>query len=767
MKVLPFLLLVTVTVVLTGFCTVGYAEKIVTINSSNDFVSFAKSFSTGDANDEYVLELKKDITLSPIAFPCPIGTPGCYNQGDQGKSFKGVFHGNHHKISGVDMKNRDNVGLFWDVSDATFDNLILSGCRFSGSISGALASTVSGHLKVNNVKSNCTVSGSKSVGGLIGLVNTADSSIKIARSEVSGSVSFRDSGSVSTAYTGGFIGRIYGNKINMNIEISESRTYDLMIKGSENSSVMNRLGGFIGEILDESNSTETSLTLNMTKCTNWITINANQGTISGMIGTVNVSSQTVNFDHCYNAGDITLEGGEKEESNNLVGGLIGKVSGTNIEYKINYTQNSGYCNGKRAIAVGGFIGMMNGMKKSNISLYGCRNGGNIDSSNYSGGFIGKADGMGSVSIELTENAGDVNGNFSCGFACCPSTWTTLYVCINNGNVDGLRNNAYAMVISANWGMFLFNMGKINGYVCGASDSILCQLCDGINCHFTNFQELKNNIIQVIVSNFTAGLWASGLHIQRKVDFVGKEESLWVSPNDPLDNYKNFLPWSMDDFVPFQMDYTVLLLMKNKLVSQICEILNINLMAMRRSYRLLPYDTHSSKTVDMTLGLFCNVTVIISVPVDGPFSKVHSVYYVRPGTPLANAGVLSFCSKHEIACSVSNKRLSNDAVVSGNMVVDMYIDNATILVYEYDNAENQTEEEVDDEVYSILSDNPDLIAVEVTSQDPSTYTIIVYVTDDSVDSINAIMTSCMGSSSSVVPDVSSSANISSSESNSTA
>ena len=90
--------------------------------------------------------------------------------GSSSASFKGVFDGGYHVVSGLYISSGSGIGLFGDVNGGEIRNLVVRG-EVSGS---ANAAGIVGKLtagKVTNCGNEADVSGGSCVGGVVGYVN--------------------------------------------------------------------------------------------------------------------------------------------------------------------------------------------------------------------------------------------------------------------------------------------------------------------------------------------------------------------------------------------------------------------------------------------------------------------------------------------------------------------------------------------------------------------------------------------------------------------
>lgn len=166
------------------------AADTITIKTTDDYLDLTKNCKTDTWSEGKTVELENDIDLSGIDF-VPIPT------------FSGIFHGNGHIISGVNINSKgSHQGLFRYIQKGgRIENLTVEGTitplgtrKFIGGIAGELRGVIT------NCTFNGTVSGDASVGGICGYV--ADSG-QIISSYSYGNVTGK-------SYTGGICGQNYG-----------------------------------------------------------------------------------------------------------------------------------------------------------------------------------------------------------------------------------------------------------------------------------------------------------------------------------------------------------------------------------------------------------------------------------------------------------------------------------------------------------------------------------------------------------------------------
>lgn len=172
------------------------------ISTPDDLKYFAYLVNNGEPFDGYTIYLENDLDMTGVEMN-PIGSPagGVFDNKDQVKNFQGTFDGQGHVINNLVMtatvtpdmaegltKNYAVMGLFGVIRSATVKNVILgSGCSFSLTSTNAAeiepcvgglvafsyrkAGNTAPYGTIENCYSEATVTGSHSVGGILGWVD--------------------------------------------------------------------------------------------------------------------------------------------------------------------------------------------------------------------------------------------------------------------------------------------------------------------------------------------------------------------------------------------------------------------------------------------------------------------------------------------------------------------------------------------------------------------------------------------------------------------
>ncbi len=156
--------------------TIVAADKLTTISTAEELIAFEKAVNGGDNYAGKTVVLMADIDLNNVAWT-PIGQTGA-------TEFKGVFNGNGHTISNLNINNIDEsancaTGLFgWieshgdegvTVKNLTIDGATVKGHHYVGVIVGYVYGTIE-NCHVNNATVECTSANADANGDKAGLI---------------------------------------------------------------------------------------------------------------------------------------------------------------------------------------------------------------------------------------------------------------------------------------------------------------------------------------------------------------------------------------------------------------------------------------------------------------------------------------------------------------------------------------------------------------------------------------------------------------------
>ncbi len=320
---------------------VYYDDTYIKLYTAEDILTLMNT--AGPFTENYVL--MADIDLSEYEGELTQSMIGPEAQ----TAFKGVFEGNHHKISGIDITNNatTKTAFFGYISDATVRNLELEGKVSSNkNYAAIMAGVANGDTSIENCVVRGEVTGNESTGGFVGyaLLNggalprlsvtgcTSYVHVKAAGTKIGGIVGYikqEKAGASSTvsgcvnrgtvessngadSYVGGIVGCIRNNLDTVfgdGVSIAGCTNYG-EVKGCR------RIAGIIPAVLDDKESECV-----VTNCTNYGYVYA-RGTAetdrTNVAGIVAVAIN-LNVDGCINYGRIEAGVGS------VVSGVVGRI----------------------------------------------------------------------------------------------------------------------------------------------------------------------------------------------------------------------------------------------------------------------------------------------------------------------------------------------------------------------------------------------------------------------------------------------------------
>jgi len=342
--------------------------------------------------------------------------------------FTGHFDGNNKTVSGLYYNNPDDdevVGLFGctydaEIYDINLSNCSLSGSKYVGSLVGRAGFTNISGCDIDHVTVNCEV---RSAGGLVGFFglpygvyeDATETYLIIDCHAYQGVMVFG-------RLAGGLVGEISEYLLggpSVPSVVSDCSSEALM-EGT--SSVGGIAGSFRNGKIDhcicwnEVHSSEWAggmvgcgIALNVYNCVNCTYAVASMF-CGGMVGYLYGG----NLAHCENYGQIEGNGVVSK-----IGGMVGKylpdplLVGTDCEYTICDCHNHGNVAYSSNYA-GGIIGHIEGSATERLVVVDCSNNGRLHHhSSYAGGIIGYNDGF-VMSLLNVYNTGDVGAEFGVG-----------------------------------------------------------------------------------------------------------------------------------------------------------------------------------------------------------------------------------------------------------------------------------------------------------------------------------------------------------------
>ncbi len=337
-----------------------------------------------------------------------------------GTVFEGVFNGNHHVISNLNVSGKDYCGLFGRINaNAVIRNVSLNSCSITGT-----KKWIGGLVGYNNggIISHCSVTGSVSgandisdcVGGLVGFNKGSDSSIsncnatvtvKSFGANVGGLVGEIYSGSISNCYASGTVTGLdnESNKIGGLVGYNFSGTVSDCFADATVKSIGNGVGGLIGSKNDNSAVCNCHATCSVTGNKNvggLVGYNIGKVAFSFFTGTVTGSVDNVGgligFNEAGRIGNCSASATVNGDGDN-VGGLVG----------LNNDNNILYCNASGAVEGNDYVGGLVGYDSGNISY--CNADCSVNGTGSVGGLVGFEK---SGSVSYCYAAGTVEGSGS-------------------------------------------------------------------------------------------------------------------------------------------------------------------------------------------------------------------------------------------------------------------------------------------------------------------------------------------------------------------
>lgn len=533
------------------------------IESAENLAWFATQINKG--NTGYNAVLKRDIAIVDTAVGAnsvkwtPIGDADSV-------SYKGVFDGDGHTISGV-YSNAKYAGFFGFIGPgAVIKNLNLQNALVQSyfgvtSRAGLLSSMFSGD-SVINVSVAGTVSDTTYAGGLAAIIKSKAyidgfrgdvyfvgkakkyneyivystkqvaggvaalvlDSVRILNSRVSGSVDSTD----VRGYVGGFIGidSAYAyfendtNDINMKLG-----SYPYILGGYVTRVTVRAAADFVGclnrgNILGASNNVagfvgKNEGNLSFSKSTNEGTVKMTASSLAyagGFVGQSRLDKDSdtieVSFEYCINKGYVY--------SPHSSGGFVGGAFYT--KQSITASENAGKVSGKEY--VGGFVGYVS----SHLTYIDySRNTGNIVGPKV-GGFVGVT--YGKVTIDHSINDGDISGlgSYTAGFiSCINKNAPTVNVknSANRGKITAGDESDVGGILGATGGSnaVATNCENYGEILVESTDSSSIANVGGIIGNYGTAKNCRNygNITTSIASPHVGGIAGYGGHAERCIN----------------------------------------------------------------------------------------------------------------------------------------------------------------------------------------------------------------------------------------------------------
>ena len=263
------------------------------IASEADLVKLAEFVNSGADTTGSIFIFDNDIDMSSVANFTSIGN-------DASHAFKGTIYGNGHVVKNLKIDSTsDYQGLFGYVQQATIQDLGVEDANIKGGAYSGILFGRAENAKLTNLYATGTVSGSSSVGGLVG-------SLKDSVLEKSYSTATVNA---SMAVAGGLVGSVVNSTLQ-----TVYATGDVNCAASGVVGIFIGTGGLVGTM-------QSGGTIKNAFATGSVTTKSG-GFNGGLIGLMtNSSSYTI--DTVYATGNVTGSGG-------VNGGLIGTISASSV-----------------------------------------------------------------------------------------------------------------------------------------------------------------------------------------------------------------------------------------------------------------------------------------------------------------------------------------------------------------------------------------------------------------------------------------------------
>ena len=325
--------------------------------------------------EDVTFTLMKDIKLTNEWEPIGTGTAS---------HFSGIFDGNGHTISGLDINtNSENSGFFGYLTGEVRNLKVEGKIKLKSDKCGGIAGHISEEAKVINCTSNVKISAGNKTGGIVGYNEKGTIEECTNLGKVSG-----------TYKVGGVVGENWGGTVSKCHNIGEVSSFE---RGVETYGT----GGVAGRSLSSSAKISESYNLGL--------IVSNTEATGGVAGYTNASGSTIK--NCYNSGNIQII--NKDENKNLIKSNAGGIVGT--------------------------VGM------KGVKITNCYNLGQIRNADISGGIIGKYLNDSELKESFIKNNYYVHDYYKSGIGECDNDGTDeVSKATNPVSTNGLMNMSSAL-----------------------------------------------------------------------------------------------------------------------------------------------------------------------------------------------------------------------------------------------------------------------------------------------------------------------------------
>ena len=311
---------------------IGFEDKIYSdssytvLDSAEDILALMQE--AGPFTGSYVLAC--DIDLSKYTGEL---TQKCIGP-EAATAFKGVFEGNGHTISGINISNTAKTGFFGYLSGATIRNLTLDGnITSTTTYTGMFAGVANGLTTIENCTAKGSVSGKEQVGGIIGLalLNGGTPKLRVINTVNRASVT------ATSNKIGGIIGHVQLEKENSSAIISACSNYgDVKTTSTTTSNIAGTAGivGYVKNYVEKDvegvKERTYGLGVQVVACVNHGTVETKGTRVAGIVGGVMEDKTGLTLiSDCVNYGTV-------KTASNDAGGILAVAQAVNVKNCVNY-----------------------------------------------------------------------------------------------------------------------------------------------------------------------------------------------------------------------------------------------------------------------------------------------------------------------------------------------------------------------------------------------------------------------------------------------
>ena len=282
--------LVVLLSLLAGAAEIGSADELLTL--MNTPAMWAEDYTlTGDI---HLSEAASNLPQAPI--------------GSESIPYSGTFDGDGYTISGINISGAGNVALFGFASGATIRNLTIEGTVSSTTnwAAGLVARVSAASIVVENCVNRCTVSGTDSVGGIVGRLEPGALNVSISGCKNEGTIT-------GARYSGGIVG------------FCSQTSGAAVIEKCRNDGAVNGTQGVAGIVGFFRVYTGSSNKCFVQDCINTGRVHASAEYAGGILGWGHNKNFAYTVTRCFNSGSVTSD---KAAYVRPIAGVISKATYT-------------------------------------------------------------------------------------------------------------------------------------------------------------------------------------------------------------------------------------------------------------------------------------------------------------------------------------------------------------------------------------------------------------------------------------------------------